>query len=181
MIDIDDVLGFKESFHAGDLEPGSTQKFTDAQTKVAEMLKNPHSGPTDWIWFIADILDWMKLRADYKEYNQIPAAPWPHGFIIQDIVQAFAQMAMFFPECNVASLVTMFLNSKRCEEFKHSLLFNPKERGKIRPDRRSRTSYKFRNKEFWNKWKEFMKTKKYFADVYPLDWSVAIRPIIAHC
>lgn len=145
------------------------------------MLKTIHNGPTDWVWFIAQILDWLQLRTDYDDYTQDPSAPWPHGFITQDIVQAFAQMAMFFPESQITTLVTLFLKSPLGEGFRDSLLFNPEARSKIRPDRRTRTSYKFRDEEFWAEWKKFLKTKKYFADVYPLDWSIAIRPIIAHC
>lgn len=147
------------------------------------MLKTVHKGPTDWVFFLAEILDWLELRGDYDDYVQDPAYPWPHSFIVQDLVRAFAAVAMFFPEPDAAKQITMFLNSKQCKDFKNSLLFDPKERSKTRPDRRTRTSYKFRDKKFWNEWNDFLKTnsKSYFADVYPLDWSIAIRPIIAHC
>jgi hypothetical protein len=174
-------LGFKESFHAGDLEPGSIEKYNEVQEKIGAMLKTAHFGSTDWVWFLAEILDWLQLRGDYEEYTHDPPSPWPHSFIIQDLVQAFTAMAMFFPESDITAHVTMFLKSKECESFRNSLLFDPKERGKTRPDRRSRTSYEFRDKKFWDPWNEFLKTKKYYADVYPFEWSLAIRPIIAKC
>ena len=92
-------------------------------------------------------------------------------------------MSMFFPESRVTGQVTKFLNTTQCEEFRGSLLFDPKERSnsKSLPDRRTRTSYKFRDKKFWTEWTEFLKTERYYADVYPLDWSLAVRPIVAHC
>ena len=145
------------------------------------MLRTPHVGTTDWVWFLAEILDWLGLRADYDDYVQDPSAPWPHSFISQDLVQAFAAMAMFFPEPETTTQVIQFVNSSQCTEFRNSLLFDPKERGRTRPDRRNRTSYRFRHPAFWTEWKKFLETKSYFADVYPIDWSMTVRPIIAHC
>ncbi|KAM6506796.1 hypothetical protein FALCPG4_018622 [Fusarium falciforme] len=175
----DRSFGFKESFHAGDLEPGSNEKWDEVQERINAMLGTPHAGPTDWVWFLAEILDWLALRADYDDYTHDPSAPWPHGFIIQDLVRAFAAMAMFFPEAEAATLVTMFIKSKQCDNFRNTLLFDPKERSKTLPDRRTRTSYKFRDPKFWTEWNEFLKTKSYYADVYPFDWSLAVRPIVA--
>ncbi|KAI8668515.1 hypothetical protein NCS55_00877700 [Fusarium keratoplasticum] len=175
----DRSFGFKDSFHAGDLEPGSNENWDQVQERINAMLATPHAGPTDWVWFLAEILDWLDLRADYKDYTHDPSFPWPHGFIIQDLVKAFASVAMFFPEAEAATLVTQFIKSKQCDNFRNTLLFNPKERSKTLPDRRSRTSYKFRDPAFWTEWNEFLKTKSFYADVYPFDWSLAIRPIVA--
>ncbi|TVY66152.1 hypothetical protein Focb16_v009965 [Fusarium oxysporum f. sp. cubense] len=94
------------------------------------MLKTPHVGSTDWIFFIAEILEWLDLRGDYDDYVQDPRYPWPHSFIVQDIVQVFAMIAMFFPDSNVTKLVTMFVNSSQCDEFRKSGVFDPKERSK---------------------------------------------------
>ncbi|KAM0547480.1 hypothetical protein ACHAPJ_010353 [Fusarium lateritium] len=121
--------------------------------------ETPHAGPTDWVWFLAEILDWFELRGDYDDYIQDPQAPWPYSFIVQDLVQAFAMTAMFFPESNKTKLVTMFINSVQCEEFRKSGLFDQKERSKTRPDRGTRTSYKFCEKEFWKEWKDFYEKK----------------------
>ncbi|WKT43952.1 hypothetical protein QSH57_008805 [Fusarium oxysporum f. sp. vasinfectum] len=119
------------------------------------MLKTPHVGSTDWIFFIAEILEWLDLSGDYDDYVQDPRYPWPHSFIVQDIFQAFAMIAMFFPDSNVTTLVTMFVNSSQCDESRKSGVFDPKERSKVRSDRRTRPSYKFRDKELWKEWKEF--------------------------
>ncbi|KNB10600.1 hypothetical protein FOXG_10756 [Fusarium oxysporum f. sp. lycopersici 4287] len=146
------------SFQAGDLEPGYNAKYNLLQETLRSMLKTPHVGSTGWIFFIAEILEWLDLRGDYDDYVQDPRYPWLHSFIVQDIVQAFAMIAMFFPDSNVTTLVTMFVNSSQCDEFRKSGVFDPKERSKVRPDRRTRTSYKFRDKEFWKEWKEFYKT-----------------------
>ncbi|KAF5617198.1 delta14-sterol reductase [Fusarium tjaetaba] len=180
MMERDRAFSFKESFHAGDLEPGYNAKYNLLQETLRAMLKTPRVGSTDWIFFIAEILEWLDLRGDYDDYVQDPQYPGPHSFIVQDIIQAFAMIAMFFPNSDVAKLPTMFVNSSQCDEFRKSGVFDPKERSKVRPDRRTRTSYKFRDKEFWKEWKEFYKTERYFADVYPMEWSLAVRPIIAH-
>ncbi|CVL02188.1 uncharacterized protein FMAN_08270 [Fusarium mangiferae] len=176
----DRAFSFKESFHAGDLEPGYNAKYNLLQETLRAMLKTTHVGSTDWIFFIAEILEWLELRGDYDDYVQDPQYPWPHSFIVQDIVQAFAMIAMFFPNSDVAKLPTMFVNSSQCDEFRKSGVFDPKERSRVRPDRRTRTSYKFREKEFWKEWMEFYKTERYFGDVYPMEWSLTVRPIIAH-
>ncbi|KAM0283247.1 hypothetical protein ACHAQK_011072 [Fusarium lateritium] len=182
LMERDRAFSFKESFHAGDLEPGYNAKYEQLQERLRAMLATPHSGPTDWIWCMADILDWLEMRGDDDDYAEDPSAPWPHSFIVQDLVQAFAMVAMFFPDSEVTALVTMFVKSSQCDEFRQSGLFDAKERSKTRPDRRTRTSYKFRDKEFWNEWEAFYKSdsKTFYADVYPMEWSLTVRPIIAH-
>lgn len=173
-------LGFKETFRAADLEPGATERFLEAQEKINTMLGSSHSGPTDWVWWLADILDWLGLRADYEEYAHDPSAPWPHSFIADDLVRAFGAMAMFFPKLGVTALVTKFLNSSQCEDFRKSALFDPQEQAKTRPDRRTPTSYEFRDKKLFAKFVEILHDKdNYYADIYPMDWSLAVRPIIA--
>ena len=174
------IVGIKESLHDGDLEPGASQRYREVQDKLGIMLQLIYSGSTDWIWFIADILDWLRLRVDTDHYNHTPSDPWPHSFIAQDLAQAYTSMAMFFPELDVTALVANFLRSKQAESFRSSLLFNPEERSKSRPDRRGRTSYMFRNKDFWTEWKEILGKRSHYTDIFPMDWSTAIRPIIAH-
>lgn len=143
------------------------------------MLKLAHTGSTDWVFLLVEILDWLQIRADYDDYAQDPAAPWPHPFIVQDLVQAFVMVAMFFPESNVTTNVTAFLKSDECESFRNSLLFNPQERCKSLPDRRSRTSYRYRDKKFWDEWNKIAEGPGYFTDIFPLEWSLNIRPTIA--
>ncbi|KAJ4245491.1 hypothetical protein NW762_014000 [Fusarium torreyae] len=144
MMERDRSFSFKESFHDGDLEPGYNKKYKLVQERLHAMLRTPHAGSTDWVWFLAEILDWLELRGDYDDYIQDPQTPWPHSFIVRDLVEAFAMTAMFFPESGKAKL--------------------------------------FREKEFWKEWKDFYekKTDTYWADVYPLEWSMTVRPIIAH-
>ncbi|KAF5130914.1 hypothetical protein E5D57_007263 [Metarhizium anisopliae] len=171
---------FKESIHEGDLEPGSVEKYYQVQEMIDEILRHSHSGSTDWVWFVVEIMDWLQLRANYEDYTHDPFSPWPHSFIIHDLVRAFATMAMFFPGLAATELVTKFLESTECKELCKSDLFSPKQRAVNLPDRRTRTSYKYRKPEFWAKWKEVLDSRSYFTDVYPFDWSLAICPIIAH-
>lgn len=88
-------------------------------------------------------------------------------------------VAMFFPESTATDNVTAFLKSDECESFRNSLLFNPQERSNSRPDRKSRTSYKYRDKKFWDEWNKVANGPGHFTDIYPLEWSIAVRPIIA--
>ncbi|WZH49461.1 Mfs allantoate protein [Fusarium acuminatum] len=174
---------FKEAFHAGDLEPGYNAKYEQLQERLRAMLGTSHTGSMAWIYYMCEILHWLGIRADDDpDYPEDPHAAWPHSFIVQDLVQAFAMMAMFFPELEVTSLVTMFIKSRQCDEFRQSGLFDAKERSKTRPDRRSRTSFKFRDKDFWKEWEAFYKkdSDAFYADVYPMEWSLTVRPIIAH-
>ncbi|KAF4452302.1 mfs allantoate protein [Fusarium austroafricanum] len=184
MMERDRAFSFEESFHMGDLQPGCNAKPYQLQDILSVMLRTKMTteGSTDWFWFIAEILDWLELRGDYDEYTQDPQYPRPHSFIVQDLVQAFAMMAMFFPNLDVTKLVTMFINSSQCDEFRKSGLFEPKERSQTRPGRRTRTSYKFREKGVWKEWKDFYKkdSKRLYGDVYPMEWSLTVRPIIAH-
>ncbi|KAF5638658.1 major facilitator superfamily transporter [Fusarium sp. NRRL 25303] len=180
MMERDRAFSFKESFHAGDLEPGYNTKYNLLQETLRAMLKTPHVGSTDWIFFIAEILEWLELRGDFDDYVQDPQYPWPHSFIVQDIVQAFAMIAMFFPNSDVAKLPTMFVNSSQCDEFRRSGVFDPKERSKVRPDRRTRTSYKFREKEFWKEWKEFYEMEIFWGCVpYGMESHVYQAGVIA--
>ncbi|UKZ96115.1 uncharacterized protein TrAFT101_010916 [Trichoderma asperellum] len=175
----DRSFGFKESFHQGDLEPGSSEKYFQVQDKIGALLKTTHTGATDWVLFLVEILDWLQIRADYDDYADDPAAPWPHPFVVQDLVQAFLMVAMFFPESTVTDKVTAFLESGECESFKKSLLFRPQERSQSLPDRKSRTSYKFRDKKFWDEWNKAAKGPGHYTETFPLEWSIAIRPTIA--
>lgn len=174
-----DHLDLKNSFHQGDLEPGSNEKYFQVQDTIGAMLKTAHTGATDWVLFLVEILDWLQIRADYDDYANDPSAPWPHPFVVQDLVQAFLMVAMFFPESTVTDNVTAFLKSSECESFKNSLLFRPQERSKSLPDRKSRTSYKFRDKKFWDEWNKVAKGPGHYTEIYPLEWSIAVRPTIA--
>lgn len=148
------------------------------------MVKTTHAGSTDWVLFIAEMMDWLEVRADYTpdEYGYEPPEPWPHSFIAEDMVRAFAAMGMFFPDVSETSLVVMFLNSSLCDGFRDSILFKPAERCKTLPDTRSRTSFKYRDSRFWDELEKLMNHKeKSYTELFPFDWSIAIKPIIAHC
>ncbi|KAI1206620.1 uncharacterized protein F4807DRAFT_463565 [Annulohypoxylon truncatum] len=173
-----------EAFHAGDLEPGAQEKYAET-CKIMRGILGPQKtfGTTEWVWFLVNVLDWLGIRTDYTTYSHEARAGWPHPFITQDIVKAFVAMAMFFPGLEQTKPVSDFFDSKEGSEFKDSLLFKPHERAKTLPDCRTRASFKYRPKSFWKEWEEVLKdakeNKKFFADIYPMKWSVAIRPIIA--
>ncbi|KAI1654605.1 hypothetical protein F4813DRAFT_398932 [Daldinia decipiens] len=175
---------FIEAFHAGDLEPGAQEKYAETRKILGGILgSHQTSESTDWVWFLVDMLDWLGLRTDYKDYTRDSRAGWPHPFIAQDIIKSFVSMAMFFPSLELCRPVTDFFESENGRKYKDTSLLKLDERAKKLPDCRMRTSFKYRPKEFWREWEGVLKeakTKhKFYADIYPMEWSVAIRPIIA--
>ncbi|KAL6882312.1 hypothetical protein HDV57DRAFT_509473 [Trichoderma longibrachiatum] len=145
IIERDRSFNFKEAFHEGDLEPRSNEKYSLVQELITSMLKTPHARKPDWVFYIAEIMSWLKIRADYDEYSNDPRAPWPHSFVVQDMVQAFVTMAMFFPESETAANVMKLFDQEKVGKVRNSAIFDPRERSKTLPNRRSRTSYKFRD------------------------------------
>ncbi|VUC25117.1 unnamed protein product [Clonostachys rosea] len=125
-----------------------------------------------------DTLDWLGIVVDGHIPNDLNA-PWPHAFVVNDIVQAFATMAMFFPDLEVTDFVTKYIQSDQCQSFRDSMVFNPRERGKTQPDRKGRTNYKLRDSKFWDEWNKVWDAKGYFTENFPLEWNIALRPIIA--
>ncbi|UKZ52655.1 hypothetical protein TrVGV298_006436 [Trichoderma virens] len=173
-------IEFKVAFHQADLEPGCTKKYIRIETVISTMLKLAPVKSADWVYYIAELMNWLDVHvADDDYYGDFASDPWSHGFIVQDMVQAFSAMALFFPEVGVVAHVTEFLKFEPLEQFRKSLLFDPRERNKTRPDRRTRTSFKFRDVKFWTEWNAVREQKQHFSDIFPFDWSVAIRPIIA--
>lgn len=173
-----------ESFHLGDLEPGAPEKYEET-CKIVKGIqaKTQPSRPTEWVWLLAEILSWLEVRADYMTYSHEPFAPWPHAFIIQDIVKAFAYMAMFFPELDVCAPATEFFKSTEGSQHQDSLLLKPLERSRAVPSHRTRSSHKYRDSSFWKEWEAIFQATlakgQWYTDKYPLEWSIAIRPIIA--
>lgn len=168
------------------MEPGAPEKYEEVRQIIEGIQTKPqHNHPTEWVWFIAEVLSWLEVRTDYGIYNHESLSPWPHAFIIQDIVKAFTCMAMFFPEIELCEPATEFFKSDEGRKYKDTLILKPLERSKTIPKHRTRTSYKYRPKSFFKEWQakfdEFMKKGMSFEDDYPREWSIAIRPIIAKC
>ncbi|RKL50387.1 hypothetical protein BFJ70_g1548 [Fusarium oxysporum] len=64
-----------ESFQAGDLEPGYNAKYNLLQEILRAMLKTPHVGSTDWIFFIAEILYCLTFAAITTTTSKIRDIP----------------------------------------------------------------------------------------------------------
>jgi hypothetical protein len=148
-------------------------------------ILNQHGadGNHAWLWFTLEVLEWLGVRADYTDYTQVMTAPWPHPFIIQDFLKAWAYMAIFFPELEQCQPATDFFKSKEGQKYQTSLLHDPRQRASTLPDIRTKTSFRYRPKRFWKEWDDIMtrakETRTYYADAFPLQWSVAVRPILA--
>jgi hypothetical protein len=136
---------------------------------------------TDWAWFCLNILDQLELRAWYDDYDQNPLSPWPHRYLAQDVTQALVTMSLFFPNVEVTKLVRDFLDSEQGSQFKNSEIFDPVARSRQTLDRRSRTSQSRKPESFFKELEQLEEGEESMVDSYPVDWSKAVRPIIAKC
>lgn len=173
-------LGWKESFHLGDLEPGAREKYVETTKIVVGAQNHTFTGPvnTDWLWLCLEILDSLGLQSWYDEYVQEALVPWPHRYLAQDVTQAFVMMALFFPKLKATKIVREFLDSEAGSQFKNSRLFDPAARATEIPDRRSRDSTTERPSSFYKEL-EALEELDGWVDNYPWDWNLVTRPIIA--
>lgn len=150
---------------------------------MQDILRLDHTGSTDWVCFLAGILDWLDLRADHDVINPADNDPWTHSFIAHDLCQAFVTMALFFPEVELTAFVKEYLESEQAGNFRESLLFDPKQRSKIRPDRRTATSFEYRKRDFWADLYQLSKAEGakglHYMESLPMDWSVVARSTVA--
>ncbi|KAK4167641.1 hypothetical protein QBC43DRAFT_311164 [Cladorrhinum sp. PSN259] len=174
---------FKDTFHLGDLEPGAQERYQEAMKLIIGLQKYESPNPEkhlEWAWFCMEILDWLNLKIYYEDYVRDPVNPWPHRYILQDIVAAFMTMGLFFPNVGVTSVIQEYLDTDEGRKFKDSKIFDPVLRQATRPDARTRTSCAYRPKEFWDKWENEVHHKGgSYIDQFPVDWNMAIRPVIA--
>lgn len=173
---------FKESFHMGDLEPGAREKYIESMKMIigAQNFSSAKTASTAWAWYCLDILDLLELRAWYDDYDQNPLSPWPHRYLAQDVTQAFVTMSLFFPNVQVTKLVVEYLDSEEGSQFQTSEILDPCARSRKLPDRRSRTSQSRKPESFFKELEELDECES-MVDSYPLEWSKAVRPIIAKC
>ncbi|KAK0637426.1 hypothetical protein B0T17DRAFT_588285 [Bombardia bombarda] len=179
---------FKDTFHLGDLEPGAQERYKESMALINGMQKyespnaavNGHGPSNNWAWYCMELLDWLKLKIHYNEYAPNPQEPWPHRYILQDIVQAFMMMGLFFPNLPVTSIIQEYLATKEGAKFKSSDIFDIDKRTKTRPDRRNARSMAYRPKKFWNRWdKDVFAGDDTYIEKVPKEWNMVIRPIIA--
>lgn len=173
---------FKGTFHLGDLEPGAQERYKESQKLIISLQKHesPFPQQRNWAWFCMQVLDWMKLKLYYDDYNPDVNNPWPHRYIMQGIVQAFMTMGLFFPNLPVTSVIREFLDTtEEGKKFKDSKIFDKAWRGQQVPDIRKRTSCAYRPEKFWEEWEKVYTGDDHFIDAFPWDWNVAIRPTIA--
>lgn len=162
-----------------DLEPGAREKYVESMKMIVGAQNfSSNSAGTAWAWFCLDILDMLELRAWYDDYDQNPLSPWPHRYLAQDVTQAFVTMGLFFPNVEVTKLVKEYLDSEEGSQFKGSEIFDSVSRSRKLPDRRSRTSQSRKPKSFFKELEELDQCES-MVDSYPMEWSKAVRPIIA--
>jgi hypothetical protein len=86
---------------------------------------------------------------------------------------------LFFPNLEVTSVVRDYLNTEEGSEFKSNPIFDQEARTKALPDRRTRTSNRFRGPEFWSALTALYDGDKNIFDINPRDWAMTIHPVIA--
>ena len=95
-----------------------------------------------------------------------------HRRIVPDMRIAFAMMALFFP--------SKFFESPAGLPYREHMIVNQEERMKNVPDRRRQDSNKCMPSQFWEEW-DGITRDGYDEDRFPVEWDMAIRPILAHC
>lgn len=68
----------KGSFHLGDLEPGSQERYKESMDLIIGVQKYESPRPQehlDWAWFCMELLDQLGLELDYDEYNPEVMSP----------------------------------------------------------------------------------------------------------
>ncbi|KAI1328999.1 hypothetical protein F5Y16DRAFT_409363 [Xylariaceae sp. FL0255] len=173
-----------EAFHAGDLEPGAPEKYQETCAIIDGILDQEDVECSQaWLWFALEILDWLNVRADWTEYTHVGAEPFPHPFVTQDILKAWAHVAIFFPELEQSQPATEFFRSGKGQKYHASTLLDSCRRAANVPSIRTKTSFKYRPKKFWKEWDDIVtkarETGKYYADMFSPQWDIATRPILA--
>ena len=172
---------FKQAFHLGDVEPGAQEKYAQVMRLIVRIQNQALEEPlTDWAWFCIEILDWLNLQAYYDEYQPDSWNPWPHRYIVQDITQAFVTMALFFPDLPVSRISRGCLDSPAGAELRASQLFDPLARAATLPDRRTSHTSHDKPPKFWAPLEALEKDRSdCFENLVPMEWSKALRSIIA--
>ncbi|TVY41459.1 hypothetical protein LOCC1_G005137, partial [Lachnellula occidentalis] len=154
---------FKEVWHNADLEPHAQVHYK----QMLEMVKKSRTFISKKLDVLShpicqlaiDVIDDLDIaRDDAKDLNKAVGLITP----------------FFFPD---------FLDSKKGQKFKNSLLFNQVERAKYPPTCRSHVSNRYLPTEFFDELDacgKSMKPGEDILDMLPLDWDKTVRPIIAH-
>ncbi|KAI0860232.1 hypothetical protein F4860DRAFT_479717 [Xylaria cubensis] len=183
LMEKDRADAFLEAFHDGDLEPDAPRKYKETCAIVNGILNQQGIHSNVWLWFALEVLEWLGVRTDYTGYTEVAAAPWPHPFITQDILKAWAYMAIFFPDLEECQPAADYFKSEEGQQYRESPLHDPRQRASTLPDIRTKTSFRYRPKTFWKGLDDIVnrarETNTYYVDAFPLQWGIAIRPIIA--
>lgn len=147
----------------------------DSQTQLtASQLKEPR-----WFWFLLETLSWLKLDLFTEDYNPVSLEPWPHPYVMHDLMVVYASMGLFFSNLDEACFVTHAVKYELPEELRASAVFDAPRRAQTLPKRRSPFGNKVRRKDFWNEWNALYRGEKDWAERCPMEWSLVIRPIVA--
>ncbi|KAK4693776.1 hypothetical protein P7C71_g3680, partial [Lecanoromycetidae sp. Uapishka_2] len=147
---------FKKSWHAGDLEPGSQERYREANTIIKQMNRYQDTLSTGLSW--VQILRFLDIH------------PHRNRRVVPDICDARAMVTLFFDP--------HFFLSEYGAPHKSSPLFKQAERARHPPSGRPHASNKDKPKSFWEEFDAFWKDRPR-DDPWPMEWDTAIRPIIA--
>jgi hypothetical protein len=129
-----------------DVEPGARERYLQVMEMVigiqlsgtpTTMHGIPRSDPAWYTWanFCLKILDWLRFKAHYDDYVSVSNEPWPHRYVMLDMVQAFVMIGMFFPsQSDVTGIIHAgYLKATGKDK---SALFDQAGRAATLPDRR---------------------------------------------
>ena len=157
LLGADWVLVFKEVWHKADMEPGAQDKYIKMADMVKKVISYDFSVPMRKLYPL-QLLVWMKVH------------PQDHRYVVKDMEKAAAMMGLFFP--------SGFCESEAGLEFKDSPLINQEKRTTMFPDRRRHDSNRCMPNEHWKEW-DAIHVKGHVSDSIPMEWDIAIRPVVA--
>ena len=154
---------FKDSWHKADLAPGAQDRYLELKG-ILKSLYNAR--PRKYALF------------SFKILAMLGKHPQENRRVIPDAMQAYTMMSLFF-----SFTLSDYIFE---DDVTESLLLDQTQRAREPPLRRSHLSNKLRPKRFWKEWDDFSRAlrqrERYNGEPnIPPEWSLAIRPILAHC
>ncbi|KAF2498113.1 hypothetical protein BU16DRAFT_525675 [Lophium mytilinum] len=159
---------FKDCWHKADLSPGAAETYAELLKVVRKaddyIMSKINMGPYEMLAF-------MGMASKITQHRRI----------VPDAFLAYAAIHMFF---ETTGFLSFALKDSQLD-LSESLLLNQAERAKHPPSRRTYKSNKTIDKGFFKVWDDLLRANRRkpgqdVDDIYPLEWDIAVRPIVAH-
>ncbi|KAF2808929.1 uncharacterized protein BDZ99DRAFT_444814 [Mytilinidion resinicola] len=159
---------FKDCWHKADLSPGAAENYAELLKVVRKaddyLMSKINMGPYEMLAF-------MGMASKITQHRRI----------IPDAFHAYAAICMF---SETTDFIT-FASESSGLDLSESLLLKQAERAKHPPSRRTYRSNKTIDKDLFKAWDDLLRVNRKkpgqaVDDIYPLEWDIAVRPIVAN-